>query len=282
MTAIEREELDIREASEGDLPALREISSQTWDGEDYLAQVAAGWMNDGGLYVGLLNEAVVGAVKVSLLPCGVVWLEGLRVHPRYRGRGFGKILAEYSMHRALELMRNGEAELVEFVTYVKNDISIGISRKLGFRLQERFFVLSRPTLASGRECRAIDELRKEDLACFPGHIPAGWVMVLKCPESLAWLRSRMTVHGFGEARFMFTRGDSYFVPLGSSLDDPGDFLRGCNACAAAADMDRHDVVLHESMRPLLAEARRAGFGMWEEVDGPNMLLFRFSQEFLRG
>lgn len=268
----------VRKASEADMPALREISSLTWEGDDYLSEAAAGWISQGGFYVGTLDGLVVGTVKVSLLPGRVVWLEGLRVHPNHKGRGWGRALAEHSVREALNLVRSGRADLVEFVTYVKNLASIEISRKLGFRLQEGFVILSRPT-AGCREsgCRTMEELREVDLSCFPVHVPAGWVMVPRCPESMPWLRSAMTVHRFGGASFMLRRGQPYFVPLRSSVQDPVDFIRGANVCAVEKGMERHDIVLHESMRELLQNARDAGFEMWDEVDGPNMLLFRLAQ-----
>lgn len=81
----------IREARPGgDRPFIEEIARLTWGGggEDYLARVFDEWLGD-NFYVLELDGKVVGTAKLTLLPGEVGWLEGLRVHRDYRGKGYG-------------------------------------------------------------------------------------------------------------------------------------------------------------------------------------------------
>lgn len=60
----------IRPVSACDLEALDAISAATWDGEDYLSDVALRWMDEGGFFAGEYEGRVVGCAKLSRMPGG--------------------------------------------------------------------------------------------------------------------------------------------------------------------------------------------------------------------
>ncbi len=82
-----------------DTPDVMELTRTIWDGHDYVPSVWDEWLRD---YEGLLAVAeyggrVVGLVKLTRLSPGEWWLEGLRVHPDYEGRGIANRLHDYAM-----------------------------------------------------------------------------------------------------------------------------------------------------------------------------------------
>lgn len=83
-------ELLCRPALPMDTPAVLAMSSLIWDGEDYLKYVWQDWMDDpdGMLLVGEYAGDLAATGKLTQLAEHTWWLEGLRVHPEFEGRGF--------------------------------------------------------------------------------------------------------------------------------------------------------------------------------------------------
>jgi ribosomal protein S18 acetylase RimI-like enzyme len=86
-----------RPALPKDTAQALELTRHIWEGQDYVPQVWETWLND---YNGLLAVAeyggrVVGLGKLTRLSPDEWWLEGLRVHPRYEGRGIASHLHDY-------------------------------------------------------------------------------------------------------------------------------------------------------------------------------------------
>lgn len=86
-----------RPALPKDTQDVMHLTSLIWEGEDYVPHVWKEWLSDyeGTLAVAEYGGRVVGLGKLSLLAPGQWWLEGLRVHPEFQGRGFGIHLHNY-------------------------------------------------------------------------------------------------------------------------------------------------------------------------------------------
>lgn len=86
----ERLQVTIRLATLADTPAMLDLTSKIWDGDDYVPQVWQEWLDDP---LGLLVAAeesqgrMVGLGKLSQLTLDDWWLQGLRTHPDFEGRG---------------------------------------------------------------------------------------------------------------------------------------------------------------------------------------------------
>ena len=122
--------IEIRRAKMKDKARIVEISSKIWDGEDYLPHIFEKWVNEEGgeFTVITVDDVVAGCAKMTLLPHGVLWLEGIRVDTDYRGQGLGKKMADYQLKRAGEM---GYKRL-ELGTFVENYESLAIIKKRGF------------------------------------------------------------------------------------------------------------------------------------------------------
>ena len=88
-----------RPAHESDTPAVLELSAHIWDGDDYVPDVWQEWLADpyGRLLVAEYQGSLVGLGKLSRLSEEDWWLQGLRVHPEFEGRGVASQLHEALM-----------------------------------------------------------------------------------------------------------------------------------------------------------------------------------------
>ena len=122
--------LKVQKVGEEDRAQVEEIAGSTWNGHDYLAQVFDDWVKEGGFYC-LKDEKgrIIALDKYTWHENGILWLEGYRVHPDYRGKGYGWKMAQ-AMSRIIEKL---DYKAVRFMTSEANEASIHIGRKLGFQ-----------------------------------------------------------------------------------------------------------------------------------------------------
>lgn len=139
----------IRRAEPKDRPRLLEISSQIWEGDDYIPDVIDAWIADpdGELAVAVQQSStgasgfVVGFARCSRLAPSFAWLEGARTDPVHRNRGASKALLEYF----LAGLRDRNVRTVALSTYVENKASIHIIEREGFRCVEEYVYAERIT-----------------------------------------------------------------------------------------------------------------------------------------
>lgn len=83
--------MDVRPALPEDKTAIVAFCQNTFSWGDYIADAWDRWMEDpnGKIFVGLVDTQPVAMVHVALLDKGVVWMEGMRVHPDFRRHGIG-------------------------------------------------------------------------------------------------------------------------------------------------------------------------------------------------
>lgn len=88
-----------RRVTLADRPAMLAICATVWEGDDYLPRYFDRWVAaEGGQFTALeLEGQVVGLSKLSRMAPGEYWLEGIRVHGDYRGRGLAAALHDYQL-----------------------------------------------------------------------------------------------------------------------------------------------------------------------------------------
>ena len=121
----------IRPARPSDREAVLAISAQVWGGEDYVPEVVDRWLADpdGEFSVATLRGRVVGFSKLTRHGPGEWWLEGLRVDPRYRGRGVARRLHAHQ----LALVRRIGSGTLRYSTGDGNRASQHLGLSSGFR-----------------------------------------------------------------------------------------------------------------------------------------------------
>ena len=80
-----------------DTSQVLELSSHIWEGHDYLPSVWQAWLADpdGLLCVAVYGSRIAGVGKLTRLSPAQWWLEGLRVHPDFEGRGVASHINDY-------------------------------------------------------------------------------------------------------------------------------------------------------------------------------------------
>jgi ribosomal protein S18 acetylase RimI-like enzyme len=109
----------------------------TWPGYgDFIPRAWSRWIGDpaGRFIVAELNSIPVGIAKISDFGGGEVWLEGLRVDARYRGRG----IADAVNLEVLQTLKRMKPRRVRFCTGLTNRASRRLGQKYGFDIAARF------------------------------------------------------------------------------------------------------------------------------------------------
>ncbi len=134
---VELKKLRLRDARGEDKPFVLKFCERTWaDYGDYIARVWDTWIKDrrGRFIVAEINGIPVGIAKITDFGRGEIWLEGLRVDPRYRGLGIANALNK----EVLRTLRRIKPRVVRYCTGYSNRASRHIGEKFGFKVLTRF------------------------------------------------------------------------------------------------------------------------------------------------
>ena len=168
---MSQDELILRPMVEADRARIMEISSQIWDGEDWVPEALTDWLNEktGEAVAAVLDKQIVGFAHRTWLCPKHAWFEGLRTDPACRGQGTAKAMTQYmiqSAHRA-------GAETIHLSTYIDNKASIHILESSGFKRVASFVLLERPAggESTARSSNAIEPIGEEEAAEFVARSP---------------------------------------------------------------------------------------------------------------
>lgn len=94
---MERIQVILRRARQSDTADMLELTKNIWEGDDYVPHVWEGWLADsqGLLVVAEYEGRVLGLAHLARLSSEDWWMEGMRVHPEFEGRGIASQLHEY-------------------------------------------------------------------------------------------------------------------------------------------------------------------------------------------
>jgi len=165
-----------RPALQKDTEEVMELCSHIWEGGDYIPQVWEEWLADpeGLLGVAELRGQVVGVFKLTKFQVQEWYMEGLRVHPDFQGKGIASHIHEYvlgtwrrmgsgiirlttgsynvKVHRMCE--ETGFKRVAEFIPYRATSTLEGMSNFTGLNEEEASkaleFVTGSPTHALSR------------------------------------------------------------------------------------------------------------------------------------
>lgn len=121
----------IRKLRQSDRADITEISRHVWEGHDYLPSVAEEWLKDKTchFYGIVADDHVVAVGNLHLLERGRTgWMEGLRVHPDYRGKGYANEITRYLVRKAEDL----GVRRLRYTTSDENAASLNLAKMAGF------------------------------------------------------------------------------------------------------------------------------------------------------
>jgi GNAT superfamily N-acetyltransferase len=133
-----------RPALSKDTEDVMELCSHIWDGGDYIPQVWEEWLADpdGLLGVAELYGRVVGVFKLTKFQEQEWYLEGLRVHPDYQGKGIASHIHEY----VVETWRRMGSGIIRLVTGSYNVKVHQMCAQTGFKRIAEFIPFRAPCL----------------------------------------------------------------------------------------------------------------------------------------
>ncbi|MFX1502609.1 MAG: GNAT family N-acetyltransferase [Promethearchaeota archaeon] len=120
-----------------DIPAIKDISKDIWEGDDYIPYVIEQWLQEKdcmnyGTFKDENKTDLIGFGRVKLYNKEIAWLEGGRIKASYQGQGIGKKQLNY----AIEYARKVGTKVAQYDTGSKNYASISLAKKFGFKLKK--------------------------------------------------------------------------------------------------------------------------------------------------
>jgi len=261
----------VRLAQETDFGDLSAIARTIWDGSDYLPKVMQRWTKEPWLFVCEYQSRVIACIKLSLFPDNVLWIEGLRVHARFQGKGIGNFLNKHIYTFADELKRRNPLLAYEFCTYYKNAESIHMTEKMGFRIANRFFEYDKRGVKATLKPRLLKDFDLSLFRHYPDYIPCAWRTVHNSPLSLPFLRQHGQVFETPNARYYL-----------GGLHEPSILLLEPPQASIGKDLPyfqhffgprkSYGLILPTKFKRYLPLLHKAGFRFWEKEQIENMLL----------
>jgi RimJ/RimL family protein N-acetyltransferase len=135
--------LFFRELTNKDIPSIKEISKDIWEGEDYIPHVIDIWLNDEhcmnyGAFRDEERKEMVGFGRVKLFNHDIAWLEGGRVKKDYQKKGIGREMIRY----AIDYAKSVQVNKAQFDTSSKNLGSTALAKYFGFKKKKSMNVLN--------------------------------------------------------------------------------------------------------------------------------------------
>lgn len=192
--------LKMRDARTEDKRAVFEFTRRTWGQYgDFIPRVWRRWISDkaGRFIVAELDGVPVGTARVRDFGGGEVWLEGLRVDPKHRGKGIARAINL----EVLRTLRQMKPRAVRYCTGAGNKASRHIGGRFGFKIGVRlryYWQKSRKGKLAGefatpRDCDALCQFVRASkfLSLSAGLVAEGWIFREFTPELLAsYIRRR--------------------------------------------------------------------------------------------
>ena len=160
------EPISLRRLVPEDRPRILEISSQIWDGHDWVPGAFDEWLADpaGETVAAEWAGVLIGFARRTWLHPSHAWFEGIRTDPAHRGKGAGRAITEHLIEGA----RRDGTEKIHLSTHIDNEASIHIIESYGFERVASFVYLEgRPVDTPPEEIGPeIVPVREEEAAWF--------------------------------------------------------------------------------------------------------------------
>lgn len=286
-----------RPALPRDTPDVMELTRHIWEGHDYIPYVWAKWLADpqGLLAVVEYGSHVVGLAKLTRLSPTDWWMEGLRVHPQYKGRRIASHLNDYLLDYWL---RYG-AGAVRLVTAAFRVKVHHIAERSGFKKVGEFGTYSAPALpesspsfhpaAPDEVSRVLDfTVKSASLSLSHGLMDTGWQWHRPSIEHLAvaikagqawWWRKSQGFLTIGEDTDDDGAPFPYIQLLACPMQAIAEMLVDCRRLAGSLGYARVDwtAPLHPDLQPALAAV-----GFLQEWEHSAYLFEKFHPKGVQG
>jgi GNAT superfamily N-acetyltransferase len=166
------EALEVRQARPEDREGVLAFCASTFSWGDYVETFWDAWLNDpdGRCLVGLWGGRPVAVGRTYFPAPGEAWLEGMRVDPTLRGRGFARAIHGAAVRTSIEL---GARQIRYDMPFAQSEASRHLGQTDGFRVVGAYTPWEGPARQAGSIWRRVHAAEATALA--PLLAGPGWV-----------------------------------------------------------------------------------------------------------
>ncbi|TBR08265.1 MAG: GNAT family N-acetyltransferase [Candidatus Nitrosotenuis sp.] len=106
-----------------------------YSGVDYIANVWDFWLKDGAFLAMEHKGKPIGVCHASFSK-NQVWIEGLRINPRFRQKGYGRSL----VLRAEQIAKRKHHKISRMIISNSNKKSIRLAKSLGYIIEDKWYL----------------------------------------------------------------------------------------------------------------------------------------------
>ncbi len=124
--------MEIRDAQPSDKETVVDFCKNTFSWGDYIADVWDDWILKGSLFVAVEDAIQVGLCHMVFTDDRQAWVEGIRIHPDYRRRGYGRKMISHceSIKKSIKVIR--------MIIESENTSSINLAQSMGYYMEDRW------------------------------------------------------------------------------------------------------------------------------------------------
>ncbi len=124
--------MEIRDAQPSDKQAVIDFCKNTFSWGDYIADVWNTWILQENLFVVVEGEATIGLCHLVLTDNRQAWIEGIRIHPNYRRKGYGRRIISHceSITKSFKTIR--------MIIESENVPSINLAQSMGYYTEDKW------------------------------------------------------------------------------------------------------------------------------------------------
>ena len=121
--------MQIRDAKPSDKQDVLDFCKDTFSWGDYIADVWDSWILQGNLFVAVENDIPVGLSHLVFIDNRQAWLEGIRIHPNHRRKGYGRRIISHC-----ESIANSKT--IRMIIESDNTPSIDLAKSMGYVIED--------------------------------------------------------------------------------------------------------------------------------------------------
>jgi len=125
--------VQIRDAISHDKEFVLEFCKNTFSWGDYIVDVWDSWISEGKLFVVAENSTIIGICHTAILD-EQVWIEGIRIHPKYRKQGYGRKIIEF----AESYGKSKFCRIARMIIDSENNQSLKLAEFMGYHIEDKF------------------------------------------------------------------------------------------------------------------------------------------------
>ena len=123
--------MQIRGAQPSDKQAVLDFCKETFSWGDYIADIWNYWILQGNLIVAVENDTLVGLCHLVFTDNKQAWLEGIRINPRYRRKGYGRKIISHCESIA-------KSSTIRMIIESDNASSIELAQSMGYEIEDKW------------------------------------------------------------------------------------------------------------------------------------------------